>query len=207
MSWCVPCTYMGSWLAGPATFCPLLTPEQPQAQSQPDPSLQLQEGTGRLRQLLSCRVWGWGVAPQLSLSHHAVISESKISSVCCHFPPLGTARWCGGEWWPSRNAQILQMGFSSPHRPSEHSVHLPGAVFSLWKEGRLHRAVSRALPKPLHPSPKKLPTGWGKQRWGVGAWPAFPPPSPHTPLLPTQAHLRASSHTASLPPLFSHRPR
>lgn len=53
MSWCVPCTYMGSQLAGPVSFCPLLTPEQPQAQSQPDPSLQLQEGMGRLGLLLS----------------------------------------------------------------------------------------------------------------------------------------------------------
>lgn len=121
-------------------------------------------------------------------------------------PKLGTARWCGGEWWPSRNSQILQMGFSSPHRPSEHSVHLPRAVFSLWKEGRLHRAVSRALPEPLCSSPEKLPVDWGKRRWGMRAWPAFPPPSAHTPL-PTQAHLRAPSHTASLPPLFSHRPR
>ena len=203
MSWCVPCTYMGSRLAGPATFCPLLTPEQPQAQSHPDPSLQLQEGTGRLRQLLSCRVWEWGVAPpQLSLSHHAVVSESKLS-MCCHSPHWEQPVGAGVNGGPPGTPRSCRWVFLLPTAPLSTRSISPGLCSHCGRRA----GCTGLFPKPLRPSPEKLPTGWGKRRWGVGAWPAFPPLSPHTPLLPTQAHLRASSHTASLPPLFSHRPR
>ena len=90
------------------------------------------------------------------------------------------------------------MGFSSPHRSSEHSVHLPRAVFSLWKEGRLHRAVSRALPEPLCLSPEKLPTDWGKQKSGGESLACLPSPQcPHcltaAPLLPQTLTTSTSS--------------
>lgn len=44
-------------------------------------------GNGQAWTAVVLRVWEWGVAPQLSLSHRAVISERKLSSMCCHSPP------------------------------------------------------------------------------------------------------------------------
>lgn len=127
---------------------------------------------------------------------------------------MGTAAGVRVNGDPLGTPKILQMGFSSPHHPSEHSVPSPQGCVLIVEGGAgctgLFQSFSqgcfRAFPEPLHPSQRSCQWAGGRRWGGGGSLACLPSPSPHTPLLPTQAHLWAPSHTASLPPLFSHRP-
>ena len=203
MSWCVPCTYMGSRLAGPATFCPLLTPEQPQAQSQPDPSLQLQEGTGRLRQLLSCRVWEWGVAPQLSLSHHAVVSESKLS-MCCHSPHWEQPVGAGVNGGPPGTPRCCRWVFLLPTAPLSTRSISPGLCSHCGRRAGctgLFPELFLSLSVHLQRSCQRAGgSGGGGWELGLPSLPSAPtlhffPPRHISGHLPTPPHCHPSSPT------------